>query len=116
VPKLSEDVTPIWERIREATADLSESERSKFLQDICGVRQSSVSRWRVGTNDIALEHVKSICARTGFCVAYIMDGTGPARQEQPDIDQLMRKFEGLSEEGKERVLEFLEFQAGRDAD
>ena len=100
----------LWGRLCEATADLEESQRSPYFVKICSVRQSSVSRWRTGEHVLGLANAKSISADTGFCVQYLIDGTGLQRYDLHELSaELQAALHKMNSEGREEVLNFPKF-------
>jgi hypothetical protein len=103
-----------WKRLIEATPHLTKTQRSPWLEKLCDVSQASVSRWKRGTHDPSLNHVKTISAATGYCVQWLLEGSGPRRWSggnQEDVDDLLRLLDGLSEADREEVLRFARFRA-----
>ena len=99
----------LWERLCEATPRLEESERSPYLEKICRVRQSSVSRWRTGKHVLGLANAKAISRKTGFCVQYLIDGTGLRRYDQFS-EELRDALDKMSPEDMAAVVSFAKFQ------
>lgn len=111
----NDPISDLWHRLREATQDIPERKRSGFLEKVCGVRQASVSRWRTGENVLSLRHAKAISEATGYCVQYLLEGTGPKRWQpsNEDIAAIFALLDELDDETREEVLQYAEFRAAR---
>ena len=105
-----------WLRICEATNQLlnddltpakTEAERTKKVKEICGVAQSSCSRWRSGEHVLSLKHASALAAATGYCVEWLITGEGPQRFGKIDRADLVAAFQNLSSEDKARTLALL---------
>lgn len=76
----------LWRRLQEATPNLKETERSPYLERLCGVNQGSVSRWRTGKTELNTSHARAISEDTGYCAQYLFDGNGPKRWKLGSLD------------------------------
>ncbi len=103
----------LWERLKEATPELEEVERTPYFKRICEVAQPSVSRWRTGTGGLNLPHAKAISQDTGFCIQYLIDGNGPRRWDTNpvDIDELAEHMDRASEKGRAEIVRFAKWKA-----
>ena len=98
-----------WLRIVDATPQMKSKDRSPWLQKLCDVGQSTVSRWKSGTNYPTLENALLISGATGYCVQYLLNGGGP--QLVGDPDELLDMLAKLSSEDRAEVLRFAMFRA-----
>ncbi len=103
----------LWERLREATPELEETERSPYFEKLCGVRQASVSRWRTGKAGLNPTHARAISRDTGFCIQYLSDGNGPKRWNlrPADIDEVAGYLDQLPEKGRAEIVDFAKWKA-----
>ena len=101
-----------WRRLEEATPEMRRQDRSPWLQKLCGVGQSSVSRWKSGQNHPTMENLIAISNATGYCIQWLLTGNGPRRwrQESPDIAKMLDLLESLSEKDRAEILRFAEFR------
>lgn len=105
--------SPFWRRVVEATPELTKEQRSPWLQKLCSVGQSTVSRWKSGENLPTMESVIEISNETGFCVQYLFTGGGPRRWDEPrspELDQAISVLSSLDDETKQEVLRFAIFR------
>ena len=103
-----------WKRLEAATPDMLARDRSPWLQKLCGVSQSTVSRWRNGANCPTLDNTAPISDATGVCVQYLLRGTGPQSWLDPapeEVARMIQILDALSEEDRAEVLKFAEFRA-----
>ena len=103
----------LWERLKEATPELEEVERSPYFEGICEVGQGSVSRWRTGKVGLNPTHATAISDDTGFCIQYLRRGNGPKRWDLrgANVNEWTDLLDKMSDERREETLRFARFQA-----
>lgn len=106
-------VSPFWRRLQEATPHLEESERSPYLERLCGIKQASVSRWRTGENTPSPRHIAVISSATGFEVTYLTTGNGRRRTriDDPLLSELLAIVDQLPPADRQAILSFAKFRA-----
>ena len=103
----------LWGRLKEATPELEEVERSPYFERICGVGQGSVSRWRTGKVGLNPTHAAAISDDTGFCIQYLCRGNGPKRWnlKPADVDEVAEYMGGLDEKDRAEIVQFAKWKA-----
>ena len=103
----------LWGRLKEATPELEEVERSPYFEGICGVGQGSVSRWRTGKVGLNSTHATAISDDTGFCIQYLRRGNGPKRWNlrPADVDEVAGYLDQLPEKGRAEIVSFAKWKA-----
>ncbi len=103
----------LWGRMKEATPELEEVERTPYFKRICGVAQPTVSRWRRGKTGLNSTHATAISDDTGFCIQYLRRGNGPKRWDLrgAKVSEWTDLLDKMSDERREETLRFARFQA-----
>lgn len=82
-----------------------------FLRDM-GLDKSTISDWKRGSNQSYKKHIEKIADYFGVSIDYLlgrdtMTFTAPASQKK--VAMVLERFDALSDEDKDKVIEYMEF-------
>ena len=108
----------LWERMKEATPELEEVERSPYFEGICEVKQGSVSKWRTGKVGLNLTHATAISDDTGLCIQYLIRGNGPKRWnlKPADVEEVAGYLDQADEKGRAEIVSFAKWTVRDETD
>ena len=79
-----DNVTYKWERLNEAFESIGLITQVQ-IGEAFGVRQTCVSKWKLGQTSPTLKHIFDISDATGYCIEWLIRGTGPKRYDDPVV-------------------------------
>lgn len=106
----------LWSRLQEAFESIG-VRTQKEMGKICGVGQTTVSRWKLGETAPNLENMIEISLATRYEVQWLYTGLGKKRVEGIDTkdDALLFLWNQQSDEQKKEILRYAQYIVDRDS-